>query len=123
MVFNIIQNNPPGLNIFLIEGSKCYRIGGSGNNNVIPHISRKDRAHEMWSALTGLFQSSNENRKMVLREKLKSIKMVKGEVVVTYLTSISQVRDELATVGVVVPSAELVRTTLNGVSQPWVVFV
>ena len=41
----------------------------------------------------------------------------------TYFTRISQVRDELATVGVVVPSAELVRTTLNGVSQPWVVFV
>ena len=53
----------------------------------------------MWDALTGLFQSSNKNRKMVLREKLKSIKMVKGEVVMTYLTRISQVRDELAAVG------------------------
>ena len=40
-------------------------------DHVIPHISAKDHAHEMWSALTGLFQSSNENRKMVLREKLK----------------------------------------------------
>ena len=48
-------------------------------DHVIPHISRKDCAHEMWSALTGLFQSSNENRKMVLREKLKSVMMVKGE--------------------------------------------
>ena len=46
-------------------------------DHVIPHILSKDRAHKMWDALTGLFQSSNENRKMVLREKLKSIKMVK----------------------------------------------
>ena len=46
-------------------------------DHVIPHILAKDHAHEMWSALTNLFQSSNENRKMVLREKLKSIKMVK----------------------------------------------
>ena len=53
--------------------------------HVIPHISGKDHAHEMWTALTGLFQSSNENRKMILREKLKSIKMVKGEVCMTYL--------------------------------------
>ena len=53
----------------------------------------------MWNALTSLFQSSNENKKMVLREKLKSIKMVKGEVVIFYLTKISQVRDELAAVG------------------------
>ena len=41
---------------------------------------------------------------MVLREKLKNIKIVKGEVCMTYLTRISQVRYELAAVGVVVTS-------------------
>ena len=60
---------------------------------------------------------------MVLREKLKSIKMAKGEVVISYLTKISQVRDELAADGVVVPNEELVRTALNGVSKPWAMFV
>ena len=92
-------------------------------DHVIPHISAKDHAHEMWTTLTGLFASTNENRKMVLREKLKNIKMVKVEACMTYLTRISKVRDELATVGVVVPSAELVQIALNGVSQPWAVFV
>ena len=92
-------------------------------DHVIPHISTKDHAHEMWSALTRLFESSNENRKMVMRKKLKSIKMVKGEVCMAYLTRISQVRDELATVGVVVTGPELVWTTLNGVTTPWAVFV
>ena len=62
-------------------------------DHAIPHISAKDHAHEMWSALIGLFKSTNENRKMVLREKLKNIKMVKGEVCMAYLTRISQVRD------------------------------
>ena len=92
-------------------------------DHVIPHISTKDHAHEMWSALTGLFQSSNENRKIVLREKLKNINMVKGEVCMSYLTRISQVRDELATVGVVVTGPKLVSTALNGVTAPWAVFV
>ena len=41
-------------------------------DHVIPHISAKDHAHEMWSTLTGLFESTNENRKMVLRENLKT---------------------------------------------------
>ena len=68
-------------------------------DHVIPHISSKTCAYQMWDALTSLFQSSNENRKMVLREKLKSIKMAKGEVVISYLTRISQVRDELVVVG------------------------
>jgi hypothetical protein len=33
------------------------------------------------------------------------------------------VRDELGAVGEVIPSTELVRTTLNGVAKPWAVFV
>ena len=47
----------------------------------------------------------------------------KGEIVISYLTRISQVRDELAAVGEVVPNAELVRTAVNGVLKPWAVFV
>lgn len=57
-------------------------------DHVIPHISAKDRAHEMWTTLTKLYQSSNENKKMVLREKLKSIKMTKSETVTCYLIGI-----------------------------------
>ena len=86
-------------------------------DHVIPHISSKTCAFQMWDALTSLFQSSNENRKMVLREKLKSIKMAKGEVVISYLTRISQVRDELTAVEEVVPNVELEWTTMNGVSK------
>ena len=65
-------------------------------DHVIPHISAKDHAFEMWTSLTNLYQSSNENRNMVLREKLKSVRMGKGEGMASYLTKITQVRDELA---------------------------
>ena len=37
-------------------------------DHVIPHISSKDCSYKMWDALTSLYQSLNENRKMVLRE-------------------------------------------------------
>jgi hypothetical protein len=60
---------------------------------------------------------------MVLREKLKSIKMTKAENVVIYLTRLTQVRDELGAMGEVIVDSHLVRTTLNGVSKQWVVFV
>ena len=33
-------------------------------DHVIPHISGKDNVHQMWTALTNLYQSSNENQKM-----------------------------------------------------------
>ena len=77
----------------------------------------------MWDALTSLFQSSNENKKMVLREKLKSTKVAKAKGVTAYLTRIFQVRDELAAVGEVVSGSEQVRTAVNAVAKAWTVFV
>ena len=40
-----------------------------------------------------------------------------------YLTRISQVRDELATIRGVVFGTELVHTTVNGIAKPWAIFV
>jgi DNA gyrase/topoisomerase IV subunit A len=92
-------------------------------DHLIPHLTGKANAYEMWESLTKLYQSTNENRKMVLREKLKSIKMTKAENVITYLTRLTQVRDELGVVGEAIVDSELVRTALNKVSKQWVVFV
>jgi hypothetical protein len=92
-------------------------------DHLIPHLTGKTNSYEMWESLKKLYQSTNENRKMVLREKLKSIKMTKVENVVTYLTRLTQVRDELGVVGEAIVESELVRTKLNGVSKQWVVFV
>jgi hypothetical protein len=75
-------------------------------DHVIPHVTSKSNAYEMWESLTKLYQSSNENRKMVLREKLKGIRMTKTENVATYLTKITQVRDELGVVGEVIADNE-----------------
>jgi len=92
-------------------------------DHLIPHVTGKTNAYEMWESLTKLYQSTNENRKMVLREKPKSIRMTKVENVVTYLTRLTQGRDELGVVGEAIVDSELVRTALNGVTKQWVVFV
>ena len=49
--------------------------------------------------------------------------MARLEGVTAYTTRISQVRDEVAIVRVVVSSIELVCTTMNGVTNPWAIFV
>ena len=74
-------------------------------------------------SLSNLYQSTNQNRKMVLREKLRNTKMTKGEPVTSYLTRLSQVCDELAAVGEVVASTELIRIALNGFSKSWESYV
>ena len=92
-------------------------------DHVMPHVFGKDNAYEMWAALVKLYQSSNQNRKMMLREKLRGVKMTKGESVTSYLTRLSQVRNELGAVGDAVESEELVKLALNGFSKSWDSFV
>jgi hypothetical protein len=92
-------------------------------DHLIPLLTGKTHAYEMWESLTKLYQSTNENRKMILRGKLKNIKMTKAKNVVTYLTRLTQARDELGVVGEAIVDSDLVRTALNGVSKQWAVFV
>jgi hypothetical protein len=40
------------------------------DDHLITHLSEKNMAKEMFDSLVGLFQSTNMNRKMVLRNKL-----------------------------------------------------
>lgn len=77
----------------------------------------------MWDSLVTLHQSSNENRKMVLRKKVRNTKMTKTDMVTSYLTKITQVRDELAAMGEVILEDQLVRTTLDGFQKQWDGFI
>ena len=85
-------------------------------DHCIPHVRGKSNAHEMWTALSNLYQSTNENRKMVLKEKLKNIKMG-NDSAAGYLTKITNVRDELAAIGEAIPPTELVRIAVNGLPR------
>ena len=68
-------------------------------DHIIPHVRGKDHAFEVWEALTNLYHSSNENRKMALRDKMKANRMKGSESVVAYLSRFTDVRDELASIG------------------------
>ena len=92
-------------------------------DHVIPHVRGKDHAFEVWATLTNLYQSSNENRKMALRDKMKTIRMKGSESVVAYLSRFTDVRDELAAIGDAVADTALVHTTLQGFPKSWEVFV
>jgi hypothetical protein len=60
--------DPKDLAIHKQKDVKSRRIIlGGVKDHLIPHLSRKNSARDMWEALKSLFQSKNENRKMVLR--------------------------------------------------------
>jgi hypothetical protein len=92
-------------------------------DHVIPHLTGKDYAFEMWESLCKLYQSPNQNRKMVLQDKLRSIQMLDSESVTSFLGRFTQIRDELAAVGEIVDPDFMVRTALNSFTKPWGSFV
>jgi hypothetical protein len=92
-------------------------------DHIIPHLTGKANAHEMWASLCKLYESSNENRKMVLHDRLRGIRMLKDESVTSFLGRYTQIRDELAAVGEVVNPNSLVRQAMNSFTKPWGPFV
>jgi hypothetical protein len=90
---------------------------------IIPHLTGKAYAYEMCASLCKLYESSNENRKLVLHDRLRGIHMLEDESVTSCLGRYTQIRDELVAVEEVVDPNSMVRTTLDNVTKPWSPFV
>jgi hypothetical protein len=92
-------------------------------DHIIPHLTGKSCAYEMWAYLCKLYESSNENQKMFLHDRLKGIHMLKDELVTSFLGRFTQIRDELGAVGEVVDPNSLVRQAMNSFTKLWGPFV
>ena len=73
----------------------------------------------MWKALIDLYLNSSNHRKLVLKDKLRKIKMEKGDTIQKYLTKFTQCQDELGSVGIYVASDDLVSLALIGLPKRW----
>ena len=73
----------------------------------------------MWKALKDHFQSSNDHRKLALKDKLRKIKMEKDDIISKYLTKFVQCRDELRSVGITVADDDLESLALLGLLKSW----
>jgi hypothetical protein len=92
-------------------------------DHLIPHLSEKKTTKEMIDALVGLFQSTNMNKKIVLRNKLKSVQLSRSDNVTIYLMRITHVHDEISSTWEKTKDTELVNVALNGLPKSWEPFV
>ena len=100
--------------------AKCRRILLEGvKDHIVSSLHGKDSPYLMWKSLTDLFQSKSDQRKLALKDKLRNIKMEKGDSMPKYLTKFTQCRDELRSVGVTVDDEDLVSLALLGLSKSW----
>jgi hypothetical protein len=60
---------------------------------------------------------------MLLQNQLSVIHMSKIDTMVSYLTRISELKDQLATIGTMVEDQELVSIALKGLAPSWMPFV
>eukprot|EP00253_Pinus_taeda_P009805 PITA_09805 len=80
--------------------SKCRRILLEGvKDHIVSSLYGKASPYFMWKALTDLFHSKSDQRKLALTDKLRNIKCEKGDSMPKYLTKFTQCRDELGSVG------------------------
>jgi hypothetical protein len=116
--------DPIALDLHELKEAKEQRIILDGvKDPLIPHLSEKKTAYDMWEDLKNLYEAMNANRKMALKDKLHDTKMAKGEGVSPYLTRLAQVKDELAVVGEIISEVELGRISLKGFTKEWDAFV
>ena len=54
-------------------------------DHIIPHLTGKSWEFEMWASLCKIYESSNDNRKMVRYDRLKGIHMLNTELVTSFL--------------------------------------
>ena len=64
-----------------------------------------------------VFQIRSDQRKLVLKEKLRKIKKEEGEMVPKYLAKFTQCRYELGSVGVTIEDDDLVSLALLGLPK------
>eukprot|EP00253_Pinus_taeda_P008813 PITA_08813 len=74
----------------------------------------------MWKTLKDLYQNSSDQRKLVLKDKLRRIKMENDNTISTYLNKLTTCRDELSSVGITTSDddmEEIRRSTRDGSSS------
>lgn len=62
-------------------------------DHIISHIATKGTTKEMWDTLSTLYQGTSKQQKMFLEEKMRCIRMQKGESIDPFLTRIQEVGD------------------------------
>jgi hypothetical protein len=76
----------------------------------------------IWGKLRSLFDIQNNARRLSIKEKIFSIRLLEGKPVDDLLTKINVLVDQLAAMGVEVADQDLVDLALNALPKSWSVF-
>ena len=88
-------------------------------NHLLPIITKLNSTYDMMKSLEDMFEINNTYRRLTLKNQLSNIKMNRGENITSYLMRVTDLRNQLLTIGHVYDSKELILVTLNGLPSSW----
>jgi hypothetical protein len=95
----------------------------SVKDNIIPHIRDATTYVATWTSLKALYETSNTNHILFLKNKLLVIKMDGNESVSSFLGRTKEVKEKIVNIGETVSNTDLVTITLNGMLEDYHMFI
>eukprot|EP00253_Pinus_taeda_P020214 PITA_20214 len=92
------------------------------DKRLVAYISNLNTSKEIYNKLVGMFKVSDANQILFLKNKLKDIKKGKDEDIQSYFLRITEIKNDLLSIGEVIPDRELTITTLGGLPSEWYIF-
>lgn len=92
-------------------------------NNLMPMISPLKTVKECFNTFTNLYGKKAPNHKRALKNKIWNLNMEKEEIVASFFTNISHVRDQLKSIGLVVNEDDLIQSIVDGLPTSWETFI
>jgi hypothetical protein len=77
----------------------------------------------MFKSLEDTYKINNTTRALILKRQLNHVKMNKGENVTTYFMRITEIKDQLSTIGHHIDNQELTLMALGGLPSSWESFI
>jgi len=97
-------------------------IQDSINKHLVAHIFELDTCKEIYNILVSLFKVNDANQVLFLRNKLREIKKGKDESMQAYFLRITEIKNDLLSIGETITDREMALTTLGGLPSEWYVF-
>ena len=69
------------------------------HKHLVAYISELGTSKEMYDKLVSMFKASNANEILFLKNKLKNIKMDKGESIQSYFMRLTEIKNDLLAIG------------------------
>ena len=111
----------------LAEWKKCvararWIILERVQNHIVSSLHGKDTPFSMWKTLKDLYQNISDQRRLVLKDKLRRIKIEKGDTISTYLNRPTTYEDEISSVVITTANDDMVSLALLGLPKNWNIY-